>query len=108
LNARESGRLEVGGRSRSSVGASVTLFSRSGRGGELTGNAAVLLAWVALEGHADRCRVSATLWPESDAAQARSNLRVLTHRINQRFGSDSAVHCGSLSTAHLSSLRAVD
>lgn len=88
MNARESGRLEVGGRSRLSVGASVTLFSRSGRVGELTGNAAVLLAWVALEGHADRCRVSATLWPESDAAQARSNLRVLTHRINQRFGGE--------------------
>jgi energy-coupling factor transporter ATP-binding protein EcfA2 len=32
--------------------------------------------------------MSALLWPESDPVQARSNLRVLTHRINRRFGSE--------------------
>jgi DNA-binding SARP family transcriptional activator len=64
------------------------VVSSDGSGYELRGSAAVVLAWVVLEGRADRRRMSALLWPESGPAQARSNLRVLTHRINQRFGSE--------------------
>jgi DNA-binding SARP family transcriptional activator len=82
------GGLAVNPLARLRVGASVTLLGHDGKYRELKGNAAVVLAWVALEGHADRRRLSAVLWPESDAAQARSNLRVLTHRINHRFGSE--------------------
>ena len=70
------------------VGSSVSIIGRDGRICEFNGNAAVVLAWVALEGRADRRRAAAVLWPESDAGQARSNLRVLTHRINQRFGDE--------------------
>ncbi len=64
------------------------MVSPGASGYEVRGSAAVVLAWVALEGRADRRRMSALLWPESDPAQARSNLRVLTHRLNQRFGSE--------------------
>jgi DNA-binding SARP family transcriptional activator/uncharacterized protein YerC len=64
------------------------VVSADGSAYELRGSAAVVLAWVVLEGRADRRRMSALLWPGSDPAQARSNLRVLTHRINQRFGSE--------------------
>lgn len=64
------------------------MVGSDGSGYELRGSAAVVLAWLVLEGRADRRRLSAMLWPESDPAQARSNLRVLTHRINQRFGSE--------------------
>ncbi len=88
MNARESGGVEVADAARLRIGSSVVLVDRDGKSWELKGNAAVVLAWVALEGHADRRRISALLWPESDAAQARSNLRVLTHRINQRFGAE--------------------
>ncbi len=70
------------------IGASVAVAAPGADSADLKGNAAVVLAWVALEGHADRRRMSALLWPESDSGQARSNLRVLTHRINQRFGGD--------------------
>jgi DNA-binding SARP family transcriptional activator/energy-coupling factor transporter ATP-binding protein EcfA2 len=80
--------LGVAGASRIRIGSSVAVVSTDGSGYELRGSAAVVLAWVVLEGRADRRRMSALLWPESDPAQARSNLRVLTHRINQRFGSE--------------------
>lgn len=86
MNARVKGELEAAGQACLRVGSSVAFIGREGRATEAKGNAAVLLAWVALEGHADRRRLSALLWPDSDASQARSNLRVLTHRINQRFG----------------------
>lgn len=70
------------------IGASVALL-RSGREDlELKGPAAVVLAWIALEGHADRRRLSALLWPRSDLGQARNNLRVLTHRIHHRAGAE--------------------
>lgn len=82
------GGLAVEATAHLSVGPRVIIVSHGAKARELTGSAAVVLAWVALEGHADRRRLSATLWPESDPAQARSNLRVLTHRINQRFGSE--------------------
>jgi DNA-binding SARP family transcriptional activator len=70
------------------VGSSIEVVCRDGTRWEPKANAAVVLAWVALEGHADRRRLSAALWPDSDAAQARSNLRVLVHRINQKFGGE--------------------
>ncbi len=83
-----SGGLAVATPARLKVGPRVVIFNGDATGLTLTGSAAVVLAWVALEGHADRRRVSATLWPDSDAGQARSNLRVLVHRINQRIGGD--------------------
>jgi DNA-binding SARP family transcriptional activator len=70
------------------VGSAVTMDSGPGQRHELRGKAAVVLAAVALEGHADRRRMSMLLWPASDAEQARSNLRVLIHRINQKFGGE--------------------
>jgi DNA-binding SARP family transcriptional activator len=88
VNARGSDGVEVACAARLHLGSSAALVDRDGKRCELKGNAAVLLAWVALEGHADRRRISALLWPESDAAQARSNLRVLTHRINQKAGAE--------------------
>jgi DNA-binding SARP family transcriptional activator len=88
VNARFPGGLEVAARPRLCVGSSVTIVSHWGTRWEPKGNAAVVLALVALEGHADRRRTSAMLWPASPAAQARSNLRVLTHRVNHRFGSE--------------------
>jgi DNA-binding SARP family transcriptional activator len=88
VNARERAGLQTIGQPRLQVASTVTMVCRSGQPCELKGNAAVVLAWVAMEGHADRRRLSAALWPDSDAGQARSNLRVLTHRINQRFGGE--------------------
>jgi DNA-binding SARP family transcriptional activator/energy-coupling factor transporter ATP-binding protein EcfA2 len=88
VNARVPSALAVPIPSRLCVGSSVTMISRWGMGCELKGKAAVVLAAVALEGHADRRRMSAMLWPTSDGVQARSNLRVLTHRINQKFGDE--------------------
>ncbi len=88
MNARERAGLQTIGQPRLQVASTVTMVCRSGQPCELKGNAAVVLAWVAMEGHADRRRLSAALWPDSDAGQARSNLRVLTHRINQRFGGE--------------------
>ncbi len=76
------------GASRLRIGSSVTVVSPGASDYEVRGTAAVVLAWVGLEGRADRRRVSALLWPDSDPGQARSNLRVLTRRINQRFGGE--------------------
>jgi DNA-binding SARP family transcriptional activator len=70
------------------VGSRVRLVDADGAPHELTGKAAVVLAWVALEGHAERRRLAGVLWPQSDGGQARSNLRVLVHRINQRCGGE--------------------
>jgi DNA-binding SARP family transcriptional activator/ABC-type dipeptide/oligopeptide/nickel transport system ATPase subunit len=88
VNARVPGGLDAAVAGRLRVASTVVLFARGDRGWELKGNAAALLAWVALEGRADRRRLSEALWPGSDAVQARSNLRVLTYRINQRFGAE--------------------
>ncbi len=55
---------------------------------DFKGKSAVVLAWVVLEGHADRRRLARTLWPSSGFGQARSNLRVLVHRINLRCGAE--------------------
>jgi tripartite-type tricarboxylate transporter receptor subunit TctC/DNA-binding SARP family transcriptional activator/energy-coupling factor transporter ATP-binding protein EcfA2 len=82
----------IASRSRASgrvrVGASVQVSCLNGTDWEPKGNAALVLAWVVIEGHADRRRLSAALWPHSDSAQARSNLRVLTYRINRKFGAE--------------------
>ena len=76
------------------------MTNRGGQDCDLKGNAAVVLAWVALEGHADRRRVSAVLWPESEDRQARNNLRVLAHRINHRFGGELLVGAELLALDH--------
>lgn len=70
------------------VGASVQVLCLNGSTWAPKGNAALVLAWLVVEGHADRRRLSAALWPRSDSAQARSNLRVLAYRINRKFGAD--------------------
>ena len=76
------------------------MTNRGGQDCDLKGNAAVVLAWVALEGHADRRRISAVLWPESEDRQARNNLRVLAHRINHRFGGELLVGAELLALDH--------
>jgi DNA-binding SARP family transcriptional activator len=68
------------------VGSAVTLERTGRKAWELKGKAAVVLAWVALEGHVEKRRLASVLWPLSDVGQARSNLRVLAHRINLRAG----------------------
>ncbi len=55
---------------------------------DVTGKPAMLLAMVALEGHAERRRLAALLWPDSAPQQALNNLRTLVHRLNQRFGGE--------------------
>jgi DNA-binding SARP family transcriptional activator/RecA/RadA recombinase len=101
VNTRVPIRLEAHAPLRLRVGSSVTMISRWGEDCELRGKAAVVLATAALEGHADRQRISAMLWPTSEGGQARSNLRVLTHRINQKFGSELLVGSEHLALACL-------
>jgi tripartite-type tricarboxylate transporter receptor subunit TctC/DNA-binding SARP family transcriptional activator/energy-coupling factor transporter ATP-binding protein EcfA2 len=99
--------LRASGRVR--VGASVQVSCLNGSDWEPKGNAALVLAWVVIEGHADRRRLSAALWPHSESAQARSNLRVLTYRINQRFGAELLIGGDGLAIdAALASVEVVD
>ena len=70
------------------VSSALNLTRRDGSGFEVIGKTAVVLATVALEGHAERRRAALMLWPESPESQARNNLRTLVHRLNQRFGAE--------------------
>lgn len=88
MNASDFVGLNAPGLMRLSVGSSVLMSGSCGPDWAMRAKAAVVVARVALEGQADRRRMSAMLWPDSDACQVRSNLRVLIHRINQRFGGD--------------------
>jgi DNA-binding SARP family transcriptional activator len=71
-----------------SVGASVQLQPAGAQPFEASGNAALLLALLALEERVERKRVAQLLWPHSAESQARNNLRTLVHRLNQRFGAE--------------------
>ncbi len=70
------------------VGAELRLTRPDGCAYTVGGNAAALLAMLALEGPVERLRAARLLWPDSPTSQARNNLRTLVHRINQRFGAD--------------------
>jgi DNA-binding SARP family transcriptional activator len=67
------------------VGAAVTVHEGE-QSINVLGKPAALLACVVLEGQVDRRRMADMLWPRSPESQARNNLRVLVHRINQRAG----------------------
>ena len=70
------------------LGARVQAARPDGSGFEPTGKAALLLAMAALEGPVERRRLALLLWPHSPEPQARTNLRTLVHRLNQRFGAE--------------------
>ena len=52
----------------------------------LTGSAAALVAFAALEPAMTRRRASLMLWPDSPERQARNNLRTLIHRLGRQLG----------------------
>jgi DNA-binding SARP family transcriptional activator len=52
--------------------------------------AAGLLALVAIDGPTPRAKVAAMLWPDTDAAAARNNLRQTLHRLHRRAGREVA------------------
>jgi DNA-binding SARP family transcriptional activator len=81
------------------VGAAVVVQREGEAAWPVTGKAAVVLAWVALEGHAEKRRLAEALWPEAPERQRRTNLRVLVHRVNQRFGAELLVGAERLALA---------